>query len=50
MHTLHTDVQPVTSRIGPEEKSTELSKVLTDIHTMKGKQENIGDMLEAMKQ
>jgi hypothetical protein len=42
--------RPVSGRIGTEEKSTELSKVLTDIHVMKGKQEDIGDMLEDMKQ
>lgn len=37
------------SRISSEEKKPELNKVLTDIHQMKGKQENIGDMLEAMR-
>ena len=40
----------MSGRVGAEEKSTELGKVLTDIHVMKGKQEDIGDMLEAMKQ
>lgn len=43
-------MQPVSNRIGPEEKKPELSKVLSDIHAMKGKQENIRDMLGAMKQ
>ncbi|CAI7989860.1 Heat shock factor protein 1 [Geodia barretti] len=42
--------RPVSGRVVTEEKSTELGKVLTDIHVMKGKQEDIGDMLEAMKQ
>jgi heat shock transcription factor 1 len=42
--------RPVSSRHSTEEKVPELNKVLTDIHQMKGKQENIGDMLKAMKQ
>ena len=43
-------VQPVASRFSSEEKAPQLNKVLTDIHQMKGKQENIGGMLDAMRQ
>ena len=43
-------MQPVSTRLSSEEKGPELNKVLADIHQMKGKQENIGDMLKAMKQ
>ena len=47
---IHLIIQPVNSRISSDEKGPELSKVLTDIHQMKGKQENIGGMLDAMRQ
>ena len=41
--------QSVSSRVGTEEKNPFLSQVITDIHHMKGRQENITSLFEELK-
>ena len=42
--------QSVASRTGMEEKNPNLSRVVTDIHNMKGRQENIACLLEELQE